>query len=320
MRSIIAPILPIATLAALALAVLPRPAHAQACTSYLELFTGPACHGTGVHSSVSFRSYGDQNPVFGSSVDLLGNGDSETTSTYFPDTFSPSRSVVGHATEAIGAAVVGQFRGESADTFAAAALGTGGLKVVAGTSALPPDPQTSVLNAQAATALLRDQITVVFPKLTDSLEITLTMAVTGMITPSPLDAGGGVQAQFSANAAYGQSAGAGRQWSAPGTVSDTLTDTLLLVGEVDLGDHWQASFDLQAMLFTANVSPGSRVDFGNSAYLDLQLPASASFTSASGLFLATPVPEPAAVGLMALGLAVVLWRSAGRRPKGLAGL
>jgi len=305
-----------ASTAVLALAALPHAAQADACTSYVALSTGPACHGVGILTFVSFRAYADDNPVFGSSVDLLGPGDSDTTSTYFPDSLSPGRSVFGHAGVAIRAGIAGHFRGESADTLAAAALGTGGLKVAGGTSALPADPQTSVLNGQMSVALLRDQITVVFPKLTDTIEITLAMAVTGTITPSPLYGSPGAQAQFQALNAQGQELGAaGRQWSAPGAVSDMLTDTLVLVGEVDLGDHWQTTFDLQASLFTTSVVPGSRIDFGNSAYLDIRLPATAAFTSASGEFLTTPVPEPTPSVLMALGLATLLWRMAGRRPR-----
>jgi hypothetical protein len=303
---------PLAAAAVLALGVLPGMAQAEACTSFMAMLHGPACHGAGINTAVSFRAYGDEHPAFGSAVDLLGTGDSETTSAYFPDTFSPSRSVVGFASGAIRAGITGHYRGERADVLAAASLATGGLKVAAGTSDLPPDPQDSVLNSQLGVAWLRDQITVVFPKTTDRIEVTLTMAVTGQITPSPLYAGGGVQAQFLASAGGGQIAGAGRAWSLPGAVSDTLSDTLLLLGEIDLGTHWQSTFDLQAGLFTQNVPPGSRVDFGNSAYLGIQLPEAAAFTSASGTFLSTPVPEPATAGLLALGLAVLGWRTAGR--------
>lgn len=306
---------PLASAVILALAALPTTARADACTSYVALFTGPACHGTGINTFVSFRPYGDDNPVFASEVQLQGGGDSETTSAYVPDTLSPSRSVVGHAGTAIRAGIAGSFRGETADSFAAAALGTGGLKVAAGTSALPVDPQTSVLNAQFGMALLRDQISVVFPKTSDTIEITLAMAVTGNIAPSPLYGNPGAQAQFLALDGNGQLLGGeGRQWTSPGAMSDTLTSTFVLGGQVDLGDRWQTTFDLQATLFTYNVAPGSRVDFGNSAYLDIRLPDAAVFSSASGEFLTTPVPEPARVGLMAAGLAAMLgWVALGRR-------
>jgi hypothetical protein len=146
-------------------------------------------------------------------VDLLGTGSSETTSAYFPSTFFPYRQVSGHAGTAIRGSLVGSFRGENADTFAAAALGTGGLKVAGGTSALPPDPQTSLLNSQSSSALLRDQISVIFPKAFDTIEITLNMAVTGTITPSPLHGSPGAQAQFQALNSQGQELGsAGRAW------------------------------------------------------------------------------------------------------------
>jgi len=298
----------------LALAALPGLARADACTSYLALFSGPACYGTGVNTFVSFRAYSDQNPVFASSIDLQGGGNSETTSVYFPDTFFPYRSVSGYAALSSRASIDGSFRGESADTFAAAALGSGGLKVAGGTSALPADPQSTVLNSSQSSASLREQISVVFPKGLDSIEITLTMAVTGTVTPSPLGSNPRAQAQFQALNGFGQELGyAGRQWSSPGAVSDTLTDTFVLVGQVDLGDRWQATFDLQASLFTSNVDPGSRIDFGNSAYLDIRLPESATFFSASGEFLTTPVPEPSTFGLMAVGLAAGLWPAASRR-------
>lgn len=278
------------------------------------MFTGPACHGVGINSFISFRQDSDQNPTFGSSVELQGGGDSETTSAYFPNTSSPNRSVFGHGGLAISAGITGSYRGETADTFAAAALGTGGLKVAGGTSALPPDPQTSLLNSQSSSALLRDQISVIFPKAFDTIEITLNMAVTGTITPSPLHGSPGAQARFQALNSQGQELGsAGRAWQTPGAVSDTLTDTFVLVGQVDLGDRWQATFDLRAGLFTSNVVPGSRIDFGNSAYLDIRLPDTVVFTSASGEFLKTPVPEPGTFGLMAAGLAVVLWPVASRR-------
>ena len=303
-----------ASAAILALAALPSSARAEVCTSYSALFTGPACHGAGVNSFVSFKAYGDENPVFASSVQLQGAGDSDTTSAYFPDALSPSRSVFGHAGLAISTAVGGSFLGETADTFAAAALATGGLKVAGGTSALPADPQSSVLNAQMSIARLREQITVVFPKnATDTIDVTLTMAVTGTITPSSLHGNPGAQAQFQAFDSRGLGGGVGRQWTSPGAVSDTLTDTFVLVGQVDLGDRWQTTLDLQASLFTYNVVPGSRIDFGNSAYLGIQLPASAVFTSASGEFLTTPVPEPATFGLMAVGLAAVVWPAVSRR-------
>lgn len=297
---------PIASAVILALAALPGLARADACTSYLALFSGPACYGTGVNTFVSFRAYSDQNPVFASSIDLQGGGNSETTSVYFPDTFSPYRAVSGYAAVSSRASIGGSFRGESADTFAAAALGTGGLKVAGGTSALPADPQSTVLNSQQSSASLREQISVVFPKALGSIEITLTMAVTGTVTPSPLNGNPRAQAQFQALNGLGQELGyAGRQWSSPGAVSDTLADTFVLVGEVDLGDRWQATFDLQASLATSNVVPGSRIDFGNSAYLDIRLPESATYFSASGQFLTTPVPEPSTFGLMAVGLVVV---------------
>lgn len=310
-------IAPLASAAILALAALPSSAHAETCASYVSLFTGPACHGTGVNTLVSFNHYGDENPTFESTVDLLGTGSSESTSLYYPNTFSPYREVSGHAGTAIRGSLLGSFRGETADTFAAATLGTGGLKVTAGTSALPPDPQTTQLNNQYSSASLRDQISVIFPKAFDTIQITLNMAVTGTITPSPEYGIAGiprVQAEFQALDGQGQELGyAGRNWETPGTVSDTLTDTFVLVGQVDLGDRWQTTFDLRASLFTSNVVPGSRIDFGNSAYLDIRLPDTAAFTSASGEFLTTPVPEPTTSVLMALGLATLLWRMAGRR-------
>lgn len=304
----------LASLVMLAFSVLPSPVRAEACTSYLSLLSGPACHGAGVSTSVSFKAYSDENPVFASTLDLQGGGASETADTFFPDTSSPGRSVYGHAGLAAGIGTIGSFRGESADAFAAASLGTGGLKVAVGTTALPADPQTSVLNAQQSSAWLRDQISVVFPKVSDTIEVTLRMAITGMVTPSPLSGGAGAQAQFVALDSGGQELGsAGRLWSSPGAVSDTLSDTFVLLGQVDLGDHWLATFDLQAGLFTTNAVPGSRIDFGNSAYLDIRLPQAATFTSASGAFLATPVPEPSTFVLMAVGLAGALWPAASRR-------
>ena len=304
----------LAVLAMLATATQPFSARADACSSHLALLSGPACFGTGVNAFVSFKAYGDQNPDFSSSVELQGLGDSETTTALFPDTFSPSRSVVGYAALSARASIGGSFRGESAETFASAVLATGGLKVAGGTSALPADPQTSVLNAQQSAAALRDQITVYFPKDLDSIEVTLTMAVTGTITPSP-NGNPGAQAQFQALSGLGQELGdAGRLWSSPGAVSDTLSDTFTLGGQVDQGDRWAASFALIALLFTYHVNPGSRIDFGNSAYLDISLPESATFSSASGEFLATPVPEASTFGMMALGLAAGLWQAVhGRR-------
>lgn len=298
---------PMAALLMVAACALPVSAQAGACSSYLALSSGPACFGTGVNTFISFIAYGDQNPDFNSSVELQGVGDSETTTALFPDTLSPSRSVVGYAALSATAGIDGSFRGESADSLTSAALGTGGLKVAGGTSALPADPQTSVLNSQQSLAMLRDQITISFPKDLDSIEVTLTMAVTGTITPSSLYGNPGAQAQFQALNGIGQELGyAGRQWSSPGAVADTLSDTFTLVGQVDQGDRWEASFDLIAALFTYNVNPGSRIDFGNSAYLDIALPESATFSSASGEFLATPVPEASTFGMMALGLAAGL--------------
>ena len=49
----------------------------------------------------------------------------------------------------------------------------------------------------------------------------------------------------------------------------------------------------------------SIVDFGNTAQLAVILPEGLSFTSSSGVFL-TPVPEPAAVWLIAVAL-LALW-------------
>jgi hypothetical protein len=57
-------IAPLASAAILALAALPNSAHAEACASYLSLFTGPACHGTGINTFVSFRYYPDDDPAF----------------------------------------------------------------------------------------------------------------------------------------------------------------------------------------------------------------------------------------------------------------
>ena len=59
-------------------------------------------------------------------------------------------------------------------------------------------PASAGRQGRRQSPLLRDQITVVFPKLTDTIEITLAMAVTGTITPSPLYGSPGAQAQFQA--------------------------------------------------------------------------------------------------------------------------
>ena len=58
-------------------------------------------------------------------------------------------------------------------------------------------------------------------------------------------------------------------------------------------------------LQTTAEGPGVDVDFSHTGSVVIDLPAQQSFTSASGLFLTAPVPEPATPLMMVAGLALL---------------
>ena len=53
----------------------------------------------------------------------------------------------------------------------------------------------------------------------------------------------------------------GRQYQTGEAVDAVLSDSFDLVGQVDMGDHWEATFDFNAMLFNHGTAPETTVDF-----------------------------------------------------------
>lgn len=132
-------------------------ASAASCTSALELSTAYVpCSGATASSSVSFRQYGDESPVFWSSGSGWVSGVVETTEAYFPDTFGPYRQVSAFGTLGAAASVSGSYRGESESTRSSADLATGALKLAGSTSPVLVDLSASSLNTWVSAAQLRD--------------------------------------------------------------------------------------------------------------------------------------------------------------------
>jgi len=185
---------------------------------------------------------------------------------------------------------------------------------VTGTS-FDPNPTTSAaFDTYYSTTFFRDQITVSFARSLSSIDVGLSMQVDGSI----LGGVGGdiVQANFQVLSLQGaELAYAAAQYTLPGVYSQLLSDSFTLVGQQDLGDHWEATFDLRALLFDNVGHPNVAVDFGNTALLRLQLPDGVTFRSDSGAFLSavtTPVPEPEVLALLSIGLMLLTLRTRGR--------
>lgn len=75
------------------------------------------------------------------------------------------------------------------------------------------------------------------------------------------------------------------------------------------------TFSFQAGMQLIAIAGGT-ADFGNSAALALVLPAGLSFTSASGVLLSAPIPEPPIVVLFAIGAPLLAWRRRWRAREG----
>lgn len=277
--------------------------NAAPCTSVPDVQAFfPQCSGTYGLSSVLFTQ-GDASPVYDSSGSFSGTGTVDTTSNSFPDPGPIARSVLAFGTTGAVAAVSGSYLGQQAVARSSADLSTGALKIVS-TVPTPLDQQSPGFTSSQTIAFLRDQITVVFDKsFGDSVNVGVQMDVSGFLALAT--GSNGLQAQMQALSTGGVGLGApARQYRVPGSVADTLSMSFVLGAERDLGGSWASTFDLNAGLF-AIMNPGESADFGNSAYLRLQLPTGVTYTSDSGVFLTSPVPVPAAAWLMLSGLGML---------------
>jgi hypothetical protein len=152
----------------------------------------------------------------------------------------------------------------------------------------------------------------------------LSFTVDGSILqgdPPPAGAGGngGVSSAALTAAVLGGQSSSAEQFFVSDTCS-TFSGTPCLVGS-SFSQTLTAPFTItnssrqvtiQASL-QARAFNGTLVDFSNTGTLGLSLPAGLTFTSGTGLFLTSPVPEPSTTLLLALGLTVLVFSASGRR-------
>lgn len=170
-----------------------------------------------------------------------------------------------------------------------------------------------------ADVYMRDTLTVTGPWSTSSITALLRMDVTGSLTsaiPGESHIGalwtssnGGVGASLSLNNGqiYQNVSGLGSV-SSLGTTTVSSYESYEIAYQLELPIELTPSspqFFFQALL-RAYPYGGGTADFGNTGRMSLVLPSGFAFTSASGVFLTSPVPLPAPVLLLASGLLALL--------------
>ncbi len=278
-------------------------AAAGPCTDFSALAGNwTPCYGAAVQTSTAFRQSGDISPQFSYSASSSSGALAQVTTSFFPNTFFPHQSVNVVGARSADASVSGAYLGESMFAKAAGNLAAGSLKTFTTSTVVGPRKDSRIDYLQSTTAL-RDQITVVIPKTAGTFDIGISMRVEGAkSSPFPLDSSG-VQAQFQILSLTGQElAYGGKQYRNYGATDDVMGGTFQIPGMVEVGNNMVGTFDFISAMFTFLAEPGGTLDFANSAYISLSLPPEATFSSASGSFLVSEVPEPTGVALYLLGL------------------
>jgi hypothetical protein len=220
---------------------------------------------------------------------------------------------------------------------ASADIGTGELAAKATGQVLIPS-ETGI--AARAVGAATDTLTINGPG-TDAIPVTFQMAVDGdLIVPASATGSGTAFATVQALLSVTDGTDAAtlqwrRVYDESGAISrDTLTGVgdwegaqpvagttnhfellLQLDAEIVPGIPFDFESELRAIVGTSGaIGADSISDFGNTGTFTIILPPAYSFTSASGVFLAGPIPEPQTWALLACGLAWVAF-AAGRRQR-----
>lgn len=218
--------------------------------------------------------------------------------------------------------------------FGSANLATGALKVSASAEAIAPYYFDTCNACPQVTAVLHDTLTFHGPGstvlVTMPLHLDGSFAMSGVTGLAQSDIGavlnlGGLQAaqivldrlyvppgnHLYAPADYLHGTVSGKPGSFVTTTLNTATGTAILSGAFSTNVPYALSFNLS--LSYSMLEPGTvaAADFSHTALVSVSLPAGYSYTSASGAFLTSAVPEPATLPLWAAGLA--LWGAAWRR-------
>ena len=210
---------------------------------------------------------------------------------------------------------------------ASADLGTGELKTRAAGEMLIPSEANL---AARAVAQAIDTLTINGPG-TVPIPVTFEMAVAGDLTvpgtaTAALNAFASVQALFTiAGASETATLQRRRDYTAGVATSDTITGLGDWTGEQPVAgtdNHFDLLLSFEAQIVpgtpfdfvaelrsvvgsTGAVGADSISDFGNTGTFVVRLPEDYSITSASGVFLAGPIPEPQTWAMLACGMACV---------------
>lgn len=281
-------------------------AATPACADYIALAGNwTPCYGAAVLTSAAFRQYGDVAPGFSTTASSSSGALPQLASSFFPATFFPNQSVNIVGDRSAGASVSGGYLGESMFAQAHGDLAAGSMKIYT-TSTVSGPRKESRIDYLSSVAVLRDQITVVIPKTAASFDVGISMRIEGSKTSLSPQESSGVQAQFQVLSLGGhQLAYDGAQYRQPGLTNAVLDGSFQVPGMVEVGDNLVGTFDIISLMFTMLPEPGDTLDFGNSAYLSLALPPGATYSSASGSFLVSAVPEPVSLMSLLLGLGVL---------------
>lgn len=160
-------------------------------------------------------------------------------------------------------------------------------------------------------AFLYDVITLTAPASINSFSFVVSMAIDGEIvtnaTVPALPSSPLVDAGIMLNFTSGSSRDSNVSFVAlqGGKYNTTISTKIDLSRPAQFaGPEWGTDITLEAYLrintFLAQ-SKLNAIDFGNTARLSITLPELVSYTSASGVFLTSPVPEPASIILLSVG-------------------
>jgi hypothetical protein len=205
-----------------------------------------------------------------------------------------------------------------AQATAGALLSRGSLGVSSSNLGLVHSPSNGYNTRSQARARLGDVISVTVPAFSSGVTITLGMGVSGYVSetgpavwPAPYaTAELTLFASVEDRSIDGSFAADSSSFFARGSSFERLqiVSTIGRPGWVPANLPLTVDFFFTGTLLTgfANFQYPYDIDFGRTAYFDLEVPDGASWSSYSGVFLSQPVPEPAAIYMALLGLLVVV--------------